>query len=52
MTRLTTDDASLIFLALEEYASGYSLTLSADAHAQVRDLAARVGGAKALHLDE
>lgn len=50
--RLTTDEALLIFLALEEYASAFSLSLPADELERARGLARRVAKSAALHLDE
>lgn len=49
---LSTDEALRIFLALEEYASGFSLSLSADELEQTRGLAKRVAKSAALHIDE
>lgn len=50
--RLTPDDALLIFLALEEYASGFSLSLSAAEIKSARSLARRVAQSAALQLNE
>lgn len=51
-TRLSPDDALLIFLALEEYASGFSLSLSAAEIERARSLARRVAQSAALQLNE
>lgn len=48
MTRLSAEEAGLIFLALEEYASGFSLSLPAEEIARVRDLARRIADAGTL----
>lgn len=42
MPRLTADEKNLICLALDEYASGFSSTLSVEEHSKTRELAARL----------
>ena len=42
MTALTSDEQSLICLALDEFASGFSLALPDDEHDKARDLAERL----------
>lgn len=51
MTRLSADEAGLIFLALEEYASGFSLSLPAEEIERVRDLARRVADSGMLSFN-
>ncbi len=44
MTVLTSDEHSLICLALDEFASGFASALSAEDHDLARDLASRLRG--------
>ncbi|WP_156913814.1 hypothetical protein [Brevibacterium album] len=52
MTRLTREEKTTVFLALEEYASGFALTLSPEDCDQTRALAKRILEARALQLEE
>lgn len=52
MADLTTADVALIFLALEEYATGLGTALGSDEPAQARALAQRLSESKAVHVDE
>ncbi|GAA2089946.1 MULTISPECIES: hypothetical protein [Brevibacterium] len=50
MTSLTDDERRTVFLALEEYAAGFAMTLSDQDCAHARELAQRILRARSLEL--
>ncbi|GAA4506115.1 hypothetical protein [Brevibacterium yomogidense] len=52
MADLTTADVTLIFLALEEYATGLGTAFGPEESEQARLLAQRLTASRAVHVDE